>query len=72
MIVGTNHFVNFTKACDYYRSQGNDDLTPNELEILVREKLAEGEISLDKPEVDVGERLLLIDDNCRYALDDGA
>lgn len=32
MIYGTPHFVSFTKACDYYRDQGNDDLTPTELD----------------------------------------
>ena len=30
MRTGTANFVNFTKACDYYRDQGNDELTPND------------------------------------------
>lgn len=69
-ITGTSHFVNFTKACDYYRDQGNDELTPAELERLVRDKIAEGEIDLGKPDVPVGARLLLIDNGTRYAIEE--
>lgn len=70
MRTGTAHFVNFTKACDYYREQGNDELTPAELERLVRDKIKEGEIYLGKPDVPVGARLLLIDGGARYAIED--
>lgn len=63
MRTGTSHFVNFTKACDYYRGQGNDELTPAELERLVRGKIEEGEISL-------GGKLLLIDNGTRYAIEE--
>lgn len=45
MLIGTSNFVTFTKACDYYRDQGNDELTPAELEKLVRGKIDDGEIS---------------------------
>lgn len=69
MIIGTANFVNFTKACDYYRDQGNDELTPAELERLVRGKIDEGEIEIGKPDVPVGGKLLLIDDNCRYGIE---
>lgn len=69
MIIGTAHFVNFTKACDYYREQGNDDLTPAELERYVRDMIEDGEIHIGKPDLDVGQRLLLIDDGCRYAVE---
>lgn len=68
-IYGTAHFVNFTKACDYYRNQGNDGLTPAELETLVRDKIAEGDISLGKPDVPRGAKLLLIDGGARYAIE---
>ena len=71
MRYGTSHFVNFTKACDYYRDQGNDDLTPTELGRLVQGKIDEGEIDLGKPDVPVGGRLLLIDDGTRYAIEEG-
>jgi hypothetical protein len=67
-IIGTPHFVNFTKACDYYRDYV-PSRTPAELERNVRAKIAEGEISLGKPDVQVGERLLLIDNGTRYAIE---
>ena len=70
MRTGTNHFVNFTKACDYYREQGNDGLTPAELEQLVRGKIADGEIETGKPDVPVGGRLVLLDDGTRYGIED--
>lgn len=70
MIVGTSYFVNFTKACDYYRNQGNDELTPAELERLVRGKIDDGDIHLGKPDVPVGAKLLLIDDGTRYAIEE--
>lgn len=68
-ITGTANFVNFTKACDYYKGQGNDDLTPADLELLVRAKIDDGEIELGKPEMEPGERLLLIDGGTRYAIE---
>jgi len=68
MIVGTSYFVNFTKACDYYRDQGNDELTPAELETLVRGKIDEGEIEMGKPDVPVGAKLILLDDGTRYGI----
>ena len=67
---GTANFVNFTKACDYYREQGNDEIPPAELEKLVRGKIAEGEIALGKPDVPVGGRLLLVDAGTRYAIEE--
>lgn len=69
MIIGTPHFVNFTKACDYYREQSNEE-TPAALERLVRSKIDEGEIYLGKPDVPVGGRLLLIDNGTRYAIEE--
>ena len=68
-IYGTPYFVNFTKACDYYRDQGNDELTPNELGKLVQEKIDDDEIYLGKPDIQVGETLRLIDGGTRYALE---
>lgn len=66
---GTANFVNFTKACDYYRNAGHDNLTLAELERLVRAKIAEGEIYLGKPDVPTGCRLVLIDSGTRYGLE---
>lgn len=68
-IIGTSHFVNFKKACDYYKGQGMDDLTPAELERAIWLKFETGEIHLGKPEVAAGERLLIIDAGTRYALE---
>lgn len=70
MRIGTSHFVNFTKACDYYRDQGNDELTPAELERLVRDKIDAAEINLGKPDVPVGGRLILVDNGTRYAIEE--
>jgi hypothetical protein len=67
-IIGTSFFVNFTKACDYYK-QYNEWLTPNEVMQAVDAKIHDGEITLGKPDLNAGERLLLIDDGCRYAIE---
>jgi hypothetical protein len=69
MIIGTCYFVSFTKACDYYRGQ-SDELTPAQLERIVKRKINEGEISIGKPDVPEGARLLIIDSGTRYALED--
>lgn len=69
LIHGTAHFVGFTKACDYYRDQGNDELTPADLERLVRSKIDDGEIYLGKPDVPVGSKLILLDEGTRYGLE---
>lgn len=68
---GTSHFVNLTKACDYYKSQGLGGLTHAALEIEVRAKIEDGEISLGQPELKPGDRLLLIDGGARYAIEWG-
>ena len=67
---GTSNFVNFTKACDYYRDQGNDHLTPADLERVVREKIDDGEISLGKPDVPTDCRLILLDNGTRYGIEE--
>ena len=69
MTYGTSYFFNFTKACDYYRNYF-DDLTPAELEKIVRGKIDDGEIGIGKPDVPINCRLVLIDDGCRYALEE--
>jgi len=70
IIHGTSHFVNLTKACDYYRDQmGLEFDTPAALESYVRELERDGEIHFGKPDVPVNGRLLLVDANCRYAIE---
>ena len=68
---GTANFVSFTKACDYFKGQGFefDEMTPAELEREVRAKIEDGEIAIGKPDLEPGERLLLIDDGTRYAIE---
>jgi hypothetical protein len=70
LIHGTANFVNFTKACDYYKSQGYDYDTPDELEQFIRTKIADGEIEIGKPDVPVGMTLILLDNGTRYGLQD--
>ena len=70
MRYGTSNFVNLTKACDYYREQGNDNLTPAQLETLVHNKIEDGEIELGKPDVPIGGRLILLDDGTRYGIEE--
>jgi hypothetical protein len=65
----TSHFVNFTKACDYYKSHVIDELTPAELGRTVQHLIDEGEIYLGKPELEVGDRLVLIDEGTRYGIE---
>lgn len=63
----TLYFVNFTKACDYFKMRREvDDLTPAEIEIFVREKIENGDACIGKPEIYVGETLILADNNTRY------
>ena len=69
-ITGTSHFVNFTKACDYYKGQGYDHLGVSALESFVRAKIESGEIELGKPDVLMGVRLVLLDNGTRYGLQD--
>lgn len=70
-ITGTSHFVSFTKACDYYKGQGLDELTPAALEREIRAKIDDGEISIGKPDLPVGGRLLVVDGGTRYAIEEG-
>ena len=64
---GTSHFVNFTKACDYYKDYEPYE-TPAELERIVRRKIDEGQIDIGQPTIKPGETLSIIDDGCRYAI----
>lgn len=68
--IGTSYFVSFTKACDYYKGQGLDELTPAALEREVRTKIEDGEISIGQPDMKPGNRLLLIDGGTRYAIEE--
>jgi len=60
---GTNYFVSLTAANRYYGPYG---FAPAD----VRAKVTIGEIKIGKPEVKPGERLVLIDQLTRYAIED--
>lgn len=68
-IIGTSHFPSFTKACDYYKGQRLDELTPAEVEREIRRKIADGEIHIGPPVLNVGERLVWVDGGLRYGVE---
>ena len=62
---GTSHFVSYRAARSYYQDQcvwlG-----------AFKRKLASGEIHIGKPSLKSGERLVVIDDGRRYAIEEKA
>jgi hypothetical protein len=66
---GTSHFVSLTHAAHYYQSQGYGDWS--ESYSAAAEKLRDGEIAVGKPTLQRGERLLVIDNGTRYAIEHG-
>jgi len=70
--IGSSCFVSFTKACDYYKATGHferGDETPWEIEQEIRRKIDEGEISIGAPSIRQDEKLLIIDNGTRYAIE---
>jgi hypothetical protein len=65
MTTGTSYFVSKAAAVRYYTPYGYDN--PRE---AVERKLAEGEIHIGKPEIKDGQRLLVVDEGTRYAIED--
>ncbi len=63
MIVGTSHFVSKAAALRYYRYE---HATPETIE----RKLEAGLIHIGEPAVAPGQKLILIDDGTRYAVED--
>lgn len=68
MIVGTDHFVSRIAARSYYYNQ-IPDLTRSQCIKLIEEKLELEEIFIGRPVVRPGERLRIIDDGTRYAIE---
>jgi len=68
-IMGTCHFVSRQHAIKYYRSyEFSDDMRqaiPKDVDL----KIGEGLIRIGKPTLRKGERLLVIDNGCRYAVE---
>lgn len=63
MQIGTSYFVSKSAALRYYAYEGATESS-------IERKLAEGLIHIGKPPLKPGERLLVIDDGTRYAIDD--
>lgn len=62
--IGTAYFRSLTTAAQYYR-----DTTGNDGYRTASKKLAEGEIYIGRPPCDPGERVVLIDNGTRYAIE---
>jgi hypothetical protein len=62
--VGTAYFVSTELAAQYYRDY--DGLDGYE---TVRNKLDDGEIHIGKPPIKSGERIVIIDNGTRYAIE---
>lgn len=63
MTVGTSYFVSRELAIRYYRPYHYEDTTR-----AVGAKLAGGEIHIGKPPLQPGDKLLIIDEGTRYAI----
>jgi len=61
MQIGTNHFVSFQAACDYYSTYGDTKAD-------VERKLRDGEIHIGQPRLKDGEHLITVDHDWRYAV----
>ena len=61
---GTSYFVSFSAACRYYRPYYSGDVK-NHVEF----KLTQGEIHIGKPPLKKGNRLTVIDERTRYAIE---
>ena len=60
--IGTSYFVSREAAFAHYALQGED-------ESFVSDRIADGVIKIGKPALLTGERLLIIDDGRRYAIE---
>jgi hypothetical protein len=65
MKIGTNYFLSFAAAVRYYRDYHGNDAC-----IVVPQKLRDGEIHIGRPILKPGQRLVLIDNGTRYAIED--
>lgn len=71
LITGTNHFVSFSAACRYYGDY-EQELSLKELGQLVKEKLLDGSICVGPPKLERGQKLRLIDEGLRWAVEEQA
>jgi hypothetical protein len=68
-ITGTNNFVSFWKAVAYY-SRPVPASSSRDIIQEVKDKIAEGDIVIGEPELRPGERLIVIDNYTRYAIEE--
>lgn len=66
MTVGTSHFVSEESAIRYYTDYGYSDVRE-----AVTQKLRDGEIHIGKPPLKENQKLRVIDDGTRYAIEEG-
>jgi len=64
-ITGTSYFVNRDAAIAYYKPYHFDSVLA-----AVARKLADGEIHIGKPPLKKGQRITVIDDGLRYAIEE--
>jgi hypothetical protein len=65
---GTAHFVSVMGAIKYYYMQGYAR-SEREAAAYVDQKISAGEIHIGPPVVPAGEKLVMLDDDCRYGLE---
>lgn len=64
MRTGTSHFVSLQKAAWYYAQYEKNPVA------VVQRKILAGEIHIGKPDLPLGHRIILIDDGCRYGIEE--
>jgi hypothetical protein len=65
MRIGTCNFLSYTAAVQYYK----DYWGRRDAKAVVTKKLRTGKISLGAPAIKDGERLIVIDNGTRYAIE---
>ena len=63
IITGTSYFVSMAKAIRYYA------LYEDDAEAVTKRKLEAGEIHIGKPPMKKGDKLTIIDNGARYAIE---
>ena len=63
MKTGTSHFVGYNAALRYFAYENATDTD-------IDRKIAEGLIHIGKPALKAGQKLSIIDDGTRYAIED--
>lgn len=64
MRTGTSHFVSYPRAVKYYSVYESDPVA------AVNRRLHAGEIHIGRPPIKPGQRLVMIDNGLRYAIEE--